>query len=131
MVFVNLPVKDVGRSRAFFEALGFTFDERFSDGKALCVVLDEGRSYAMLLDEPFFQGFTKKEIPDTGRTSEVITALGACDRAEVDRLVDAALAAGGSPTGDPMEETGMYARSFHDLDGHIWEIVHMDMSAAG
>ncbi|MBQ0988061.1 VOC family protein [Streptomyces sp. F63] len=130
-IFVNLPVKDVQRSRAFFGALGYSFDERFSDEKAACLVLKEDSIYAMLLAEPFFKGFTKKEIPDTSGSAQVITALGAESREEVDRLVDTALASGGSPAGDTMEEGPMYVRSFQDPDGHHWEAVYMDMSAMG
>ncbi|WP_030542621.1 VOC family protein [Streptomyces albus] len=130
-VFVNLPVKDVQRSRAFFGALGYSFDERFSDEKAACLVLKEDSIFAMLLSEPFFKGFTKKEIPDTSANAQVITALAAESREEVDRLADKALASGGSPAGDTMEEGPMYVRSFQDPDGHHWELVYMDMSAMG
>ena len=130
-IFVNLPVKDLQRSRDFFASLGYSFDERFSDEKATCVVISEDSIFAMLLTEPFFQSFTKKEIPDTGRAAEAITALSAESREEVDRLADTALASGGSPAGDTMEEGPMYGRSFHDPDGHRWEVIYMDMSQMG
>ncbi|MCC9739911.1 VOC family protein [Streptomyces sp. MNU89] len=128
-VFVNLPVKDVQRSRAFFGALGYSFDERFSDEKSACLVLKEESIFAMLLAEPFFKGFIRKEIADAASTTEVITALAAESREEVDRLVDTALASGGSPASDTMDEGPMYVRSFQDPDGHHWEVVYMDMSA--
>lgn len=128
MIFVSLPVKDLERSRKFFGALGFTFNEQFSDENAISVVISDS-IVAMLLTEPFFQSFTKKELVDTRSGSEVILALSADSRKAVDELADKALQSGGSPSGDPMEESFMYGRSFQDPDGHIWEVVWMDPAA--
>ncbi|MGW8375044.1 VOC family protein [Streptomyces sp. ODS28] len=128
-IFVNLPVKDLDRSKKFFGALGYSANEEFSDENALCLVITED-IYAMLLVEPFFQQFTKKGIADSGTTTEAIVALGVDSREDVDRIADAALASGGAASNDPMEEGAMYARSFQDPDGHLWEVVYMDMSAA-
>jgi predicted lactoylglutathione lyase len=83
----------------------------------------------MLLTEDFFRGFITDEIADTGSATEVITAISAAGRDEVDELTDKALAAGGSEHRAPMEEGPMYARSFKDPDGHVWEVVHMDGAA--
>ncbi|MGK5628743.1 VOC family protein [Streptomyces sp. URMC 123] len=127
-IFVNLPVKDLERSKAFFTELGYSFDSRFTDQNAACLVIDDG-IYAMLLVEPFFATFTPKEIADAGRTTETIVALGVDSRERVDELADRALRAGGRQTRDPDEEDFMYARSFQDLDGHLWEVVFMDPSA--
>lgn len=124
-IFVNLPVADLERSTRFFEALGYGFDARFTDENATCLVIDEG-IHAMLLTEPFFAGFTRREICDTGVATEAIIALSMDSRAQVDRVADAAEAAGGTAAGDPMDHGFMYQRSFYDPDGHHWEVFHMD-----
>ncbi|MCF6522699.1 VOC family protein [Streptomyces sp. JJ36] len=132
MIFVNLPVQDLERTRAFFTALGFTFNPQFSDENALGMVIDEDNGiHAMLLLEPFFKTFTPKgkEIADATRTTETIIALSAESRAEVDDLAERALANGGSPANEPMDEGFMYGRSFQDPDGHVWEVVWMDPAA--
>jgi predicted lactoylglutathione lyase len=126
-IFVNLPVKDLSKSIEFFKALGYSFNAQFTDENAGCLVISE-EIYAMLLVEPFFQTFTKKEIVDANKSVEAILALGVESRARVDELVDKALAAGGQPAGEPMDHGFMYSRSFQDLDGHIWEFLHMDPS---
>lgn len=125
--FINLPVRDLDRSVAFFTALGFSFDENFTDENATCMLISED-SYAMLLTEPFFGGFTDKEVADATKTTEVITALSLDSREQVDELVEKARAAGASNIATPMDEQGMYGRSFADPDGHQWEIFHMQMS---
>ncbi|MEX0807755.1 MAG: VOC family protein [Dongiaceae bacterium] len=124
-IFVNLAVKNLDRSIGFFKKLGFTFNPQFTDETAACMVITDD-IYAMLLTEAKFREFTKKEIANATRTTEVLTALSVDSRKEVDTLVDAALAAGGSEARDPMDYGFMFARSFNDLDGHIWEIVWMD-----
>ncbi|KRV48128.1 glyoxalase [Wenjunlia vitaminophila] len=126
--FVNLPVKDLDRSKAFFSTLGFSFDQRFTDDKAACLVISE-ESYVMLLTEPFFEEFTKKEIADAGAVTEAIIALGVESRQRVDDLVNAALSEGGKPSNEPQDQGFMYARSFQDPDGHLWEVVFMDPGA--
>ena len=129
MIFVNIAVRDLPRSRSFFEQIGFSFDLRFTNDEAACLVLDEGHNYVMLLTREKFGGFTRKEIVDSTRSIEAILAISAESRAAVDELVDAALAAGGSPTGETVDYGFMYYRSFLDPDGHTWEVLWMDESA--
>jgi uncharacterized protein len=124
-IFVNLPVKDLDRSKAFFAELGYTFNEQFTDENAACLVISDD-IFAMLLVEPFFKTFTTKEVSDTSTTAEAIIALSADSRAAVDELADRALAAGGKPSMEPSDLGFMYGRSFQDLDGHLWEVVWMD-----
>lgn len=127
-IFVNLPVKDLGRSMDFFTELGFSFDQRFTDEKAACLVIDDN-IYAMLLTEPFFRTFTKKEVADATRSTEAILALSVESRQRVDELVDRALTVGGRPSNETDDQGFMYGRSFQDPDGHLWEVFYMDMSA--
>ncbi len=127
-IFVNLPVKDLRRSMDFFTALGFSFNQQFTDENAACLVISED-IYAMLLTEPFFKSFIKKEIADASRETETIVALTVESRGRVDELADKALAAGGQFANDPMDQGFMYSRSFQDPDGHLWEIVYMDPAA--
>jgi predicted lactoylglutathione lyase len=127
-IFVNLPVKDLERSQAFFSHLGYTFNPQFTNEKGACMVISDN-IYAMLLVEPFFQGFTKKPISDATQSTEVLICLSCESRAEVDDLVAKALAAGGRAP-NPVQDHGfMYGHGFEDLDGHQWELVFMDMSA--
>jgi len=125
MIFVNLAVSDLARSKDFFSALGFTFNAQFTDDKAACMVINDQAS-VMLLGEPFFRGFTKKEPCDTSRSNEALLALSCESRAEVDQLVRKAVDAGGSHAMDPMDHGFMYGWSFYDLDGHHWEVLWMD-----
>ncbi|UNS97515.1 VOC family protein [Streptomyces tubbatahanensis] len=127
-IFVNLPVKDLNRSVDFFTKCGFSFNPQFTDENATCMVVSDD-IFVMLLVEPFFQSFSKREIPDPARTSEVLVCLSADTREEVDALVDSAVAAGGSAHGEPQAEGPMYGRSFTDPDGHIWEVMWMDPAA--
>lgn len=127
-IFVNLPVSDLDRSMSFFRALGYDFDLRFTDSTAACLVISED-IYAMLLTHDKFRQFTPKAIADTSKTTEVLIALSFDSRDEVDRVMNAAIGAGGSEARDPMDLGFMYHRSFNDPDGHIWEIFHMDMAA--
>ncbi len=129
-VFVNLPVKDLDRSVRFFTALGLTFNPDFTDENATCMVLGD-QVFVMLLVEPFFSRFTPKRLVDTTTHTEVLIALSAESRERVDELVDTALASGGAPAADPVEEQGMYSRSFLDPDGHHWEFGYMDPAAMG
>jgi len=124
-IFVNLPVKDLARSKAFFEKLGFRFNPQFTDETAACMVISD-TSYSMLLTHEKFRQFTPKPIVDASKATEVLTCLSRDSRADVDTLVDAALAAGGTETRDAMDHGFMYGRSFGDPDGHIWEIIWMD-----
>jgi predicted lactoylglutathione lyase len=128
MIFPNLAVKDLDRSKAFFAELGFTFDPRFTDENATAMVVNEQAS-VMLLREEFFKGFTSKELVDSTRQIESMIALSAESREDVDALCDRALEVGGSPAGEPMEMDFMYGRSFSDPDGHHWEVFWMDLEA--
>ncbi|MCW4455824.1 VOC family protein [Flavobacterium sp. MXW15] len=125
MIFVNLPVRDLERSRRFFAALGYGFNPQFSDDKAACMVVSDS-IFVMLLVEPFFKEFTLKPIVDAHGHTEVITCLSAESRRQVDEQVDKALAAGASEPQPARDYGFMYQRGFQDLDGHLWEIAHMD-----
>jgi predicted lactoylglutathione lyase len=127
-IFVNLSVRDLTKSMEFFTALGFTFNTQFTDDKAACMVISE-EAYVMLLTEPFFRGFTKKEPCDTTRATEAMLALSCDSKAEVDQLVRKAIDAGGSHAMDSMDHGFMYGWSFYDLDGHHWEVLWMDPAA--
>ena len=124
-IFVNLPVKDLKRSVDFFTALGFSFNPQFTDENATCMIIGEN-IYAMLLVESFFKTFIRKDISNASKTTEVLTALSVESRAKVDDIADKALASGGSPNIDSQDHGWMYARSFQDVDGHIWELLYMD-----
>ncbi len=124
-IFVNLPVRDLPRAKEFFARLGFSFNRQFTDDKAACMVVSE-EAYVMLLAEPFFRTFTKKEPCDTTTHSEGMFALSCVSRAEVDELVGKALAEGGSRAMDPVDHGFMYGWSFYDPDGHHWEVLWMD-----
>ncbi|GAB3210552.1 VOC family protein [Marinactinospora thermotolerans] len=128
-IFVNLPVADLKRSVDFFTALGFTFDQRFTDDNATCMIVGPDSS-VMLLVRDFFEGFTmSRKAADTTTQAEAIIALSAESRQEVDAIVDAALASGGAPSIDTIDQGAMYSRSFQDPDGHLWEVIHMDIAA--
>jgi predicted lactoylglutathione lyase len=124
-LFVNLAVRDLGRSMDFFRKLGFAFNPQFTDEKAACMVVSE-EAFVMLLTEGFFRTFTKKEICNTQAQSEGLFALSCASRGEVDELVKTALAAGGKPAMDPLDHGFMYGWSFYDPDGHHWEVLWMD-----
>ncbi|MFI8398835.1 VOC family protein [Streptomyces sp. NPDC085463] len=132
MIFVNLPVKDLDASKAFFEKLGYSFNPQFSDDTAACLVISD-TIFAMLLTEKKFGEFTApgKEISDATKATEVLITLSAESREKADALADAALAAGGTPAKEPMDMGFMYGRSFTDLDGHHWEVFWIDPSAQG
>ena len=126
-IFVNLPVENLGRAVDFFTKLGFTFDERFTDETATCMIVSED-AFVMLLTKERFQDFTDKEISDADRETEAIVSLSAESREAVDQLVHAALDAGGRPAKEPLDMGSMYGWSFQDPDGHLWEVIWMDMS---
>ena len=124
-IYVNLPVKDLQRSRAFFEALDFSFDAEFSNGDAACMVVDEN-IYVMLLAEHFFKTFTTKEICDAKMSTEMLLCLSCDDRSQVDDMVARAASAGGNIPRKVQDHGFMYSHAFEDLDGHIWELVYME-----
>jgi len=123
-IFVNLPVKNVERTRSFFAGLGFSFNPRYSNDQALCMEIGEN-IFAMLLAESFFKTFIKKPVADATRSTEVLVCLSCESRAEVDDLVARALAGGGTAPNAPQDHGFMYGHGFEDLDGHLWELVHM------
>ena len=129
MIFVNLPVADLPRSIAFYEAVGATRNPQFSDDTGACMVVSE-TIYVMLLTHAKFAGFSPRPIADAQATSQVLLALSADSRTDVDRMADAALAAGGAEAGPTQDHGFMYGRSFADPDGHIWEPFWMDVAAA-
>lgn len=128
MVFINLPVTDLDRSKAFYEALGYSINPMFSDDTAACIVISD-TIFVMVLPHAKFADFTDKAIADAG-TVEVINSLTVGSKDEVHRIVDAAVTAGGSEDRAPMDLGFMFQRSFTDPDGHRWESVWMDPQAA-
>ena len=123
-IFVNLPVKDLKRSVAFFTRLGYTFNPQFTDDNATCMILGDNL-FAMLLVEPYFQTFIEKDVSDAHRTTEVLLAVPVGSREAVDALVEKALAAGAKEPRPARDYGFMYQRSYDDLDGHTWEVFHM------
>jgi hypothetical protein len=128
LIFINVPVKDLAASKAFFGALGFEFDEKFTGDSCACMVVSE-QAYVMLLVEPRFADFTTKRVADAHECTEAILCVSAESREAVDAFADAALGVGGSAAGDPMDHGFMYGRSFNDLDGHLWEVMWMSPEA--
>jgi predicted lactoylglutathione lyase len=128
-IFVNLPVRDLKKSKGFFSTLGFEFNPKFEDDKAACMIIND-EAFVMILTEPFFKTFTKREQCDTSRSTEGLFALSCGSRAEVDEMVKKAVAAGGTHAMDPQDHGFMYGWSFYDLDGHHWEVLWMDPKVA-
>ena len=128
-LYVNLPIRDMERTKAFFASLGFSFNPQFTNDKGACMMIGDN-SFVMLLVESFFQGFTNKPIADATKSTEAILCLSCSSRAEVDELVRKALAAGGTAPQPPQDHGFMYGHGFTDLDGHAWELVYMDPAAA-
>ena len=129
-IFVNLPVKSLDRSVAFFKQLGYRFDPKFTNDNATCMVVGDN-IFVMLLVEPFFQTFTTKAIADARKTTEAIVCIAVDSRSAVDSLVDKALAFGAAAAGETRDYGFMYQRGYQDLDGHLWEVIHMDPDAEG
>lgn len=125
MLFVNLAVKDLARTKSFFAALGFSFNPQFTDDNAACMVVND-QALVMLLAEPFFKGFTSREICDSRTHAEGLYGVSCASRAEVDALMDKALAAGATDANKVQDHGFMYGRAFFDLDGHHWEVMWMD-----
>lgn len=130
MIFVNLPVSNLARATAFYEAIGATKNPQFSDDTASCMVISE-TIFVMLLTHDKFRQFTPKTIADAKTMSEVLVCLSADSRDVVDGYVTKAKGAGGTADPSPKQDYGfMYGRSFEDPDGHIWEVMWMDVEAA-
>ncbi|GIO85068.1 extradiol dioxygenase [Paenibacillus faecis] len=126
-VFINLPVRDLNKSMAFYKEIGFEFNAQFTNENAACLVISE-HIFAMLQTEEHFKGFTNKEIPDTTTQAQMILAFSAASKEQVDDIVNRAMAAGASKYNDPQDHGFMYGWSFQDLDGHLWEVLYMDPS---
>jgi uncharacterized protein len=127
-IFINLPVKDLNNTIDFFTKLGFKFNPQFTDENATCMIVGED-IFVMLLVEKFFKTFTKKEICDTSKDTEVIVALSVESREKVDQMINKALESGGKESREPQDHGWMYGRSFEDINKHLWEIIYMDESA--
>ncbi len=125
LLFLNLPVADLPASRAFFEQLGFEFNEKFCDDGAVCMIVSD-KAYVMLLARERFAEFVTKPVADADQASALTVAISADDREAVDAFVERALAAGAGAAKEPQDYGFMYQRSFHDLDGHHWEVAWMD-----
>jgi predicted lactoylglutathione lyase len=128
-LFVNLPVRDLERSMAFFSKLRFEFNQQFTGDKAACMVIN-GEACVMLLTQPFFKTFTTRELCDTSTHLQALLSVSCESRAEVDELVKIAVDNGGTPAGEPQDHGFMYDWSFYDLDGHGWGVLWMDPSFA-
>ena len=127
-IFVNLPVKNLNKSVEFFTQLGYTFNPQFTDENATCMIVSD-TIYVMLLVEPFFKSFIKKEIADASKSTEAIICLSAETREQVDEMVSKAFAAGATVHNDKQDQGFMYGHGFQDLDGHLWEYMYMDPNA--
>lgn len=130
MIFVNLPVTNLPKAKAFYEAIGFTNEPKFTDDNAACMVLSD-TIFVMLLKHEFFKSFTDKAIADAGKTCQVLLCISRDNREGVDTIAKQAIAAGGRETREPQDMGGMmYSRSFEDPDGHTWEPMWMDPAMA-
>lgn len=126
-MFVNLAVKDVKRSIKFFESLGYSFNPQFTNDQGASLILGENL-FAMLLDEKFFATFTPKQLIDAKTHVETLIALPVDSREAVVALIVKAKAAGATTPTEPKDHGFMYQHAYTDLDGHVWEVFHMDMS---
>ncbi|GEN67329.1 MULTISPECIES: VOC family protein [Chryseobacterium] len=126
-IYVNLPVKDIQKTKEFWTTLGFEINEQFSDDKAVCVAMKDDNIYVMFLKEDYFQTFTNKPVAKEN-TSQVLVAVGLNSREEVDQVVNTALQNGCSQHEEPQDYGWMYQNSFWDLDGHGWNITYADIS---
>ncbi len=129
-IFINLPVRDLNKSVEFFSKLDFKFDPQFTDENSTCMIIGEDK-FVMLLVKKFFKTFTPKEVADAHNSSEVIITLSAESRAKVDVMIEKAMHAGAKPSLETQDYGWMYDRGFEDLDGHLWEIMYMDIKAIG
>ena len=129
MIFVNLPVADLPKAKAFYEAVGFTNNPTFTDDTAACMVLSDA-IHVMLLTHDKYKQFTSKQIADTHKTSAVLLAISEDSRQGVDATLAKALTAGAKEPRDKQDYGWMYYRAFEDLDGHTWEVMWMDVEAA-
>jgi hypothetical protein len=127
-IYVNLAVDNLEQSKAFFSAIGLSFEPQFTNEQAACLIVGEN-IYAMLLVKDLFKSFTRKPLCDPKESTEALVGLSCESRAEVDGLVAKALAAGGTVPRAPQDYGFMYGHGFEDIDGHIWELIYMDPKA--
>ncbi len=127
-IYLNVAVNDLERSKAFFAKLGFTFEPRFTDKQAACMIVGEN-IYTMLLTKDFFKTFTSKPLSDPAQSTQALICLSCESRGEVDELVAKAVAAGGAASRAPQDYGFMYGHGFEDPDGHMWELMYMDPNA--
>jgi uncharacterized protein len=127
-IFLNLPVRDLNKTIEFFTKLGFKFNPQFTDENATCMIVGED-IFVMLLVEKFFRTFTKKEISDTSKNTEMIVALSMESKEKVDQMINKVVEAGGKESREAQDHGWMYGRSFEDINGHLWEVFYMDESA--
>lgn len=126
-VFINLPVRNLDKSKGFFESLGFRVNPQFTDENAACMVVSE-TIYLMLLTETYFQTFTRKPISNAKESTEVLIALDADSKDAVQQIVAKAKELGATIYAEPQDHGWMYQHSFADLDGHQWEFAYMDIT---
>ena len=127
--WLNLPVKDIKKSKEFFTQLGFQFNAQYSSDNSACLLVGEKNIVVMLFEEPAFKGFINRDIADTRQCTEVLLSFDAQSKKEVDELVQKVIAAGGKSNHQPSEMKGwMYGCVFSDIDGHRWNILYMDMN---
>ncbi|MCO5250407.1 MAG: VOC family protein [Candidatus Kapabacteria bacterium] len=127
-IYINLPVRDLAKTREFWSKLGFSFNEQFSDDKALCLILSDPTMYSMMISHEYFQTFCNRPIAD-GSTSQVLFAIEVESRDEVDEITRLALENGGTRYRESADHDWMYYDSFADPDGHQWEVMFTDLSA--
>ena len=124
---MNLPVKDLNKTRQFFTKLGFTFNPKFTDANATCMIIEKN-IFAMLLVEKFFKRFTKKKIYNAKKSTGAILALSVESRKKVDEMIKRVIVAGGKETRKAEDYGWMYGRAFEDINGHLWEVFYMNES---
>jgi uncharacterized protein len=127
MIFVNVPVRDLAASMAYYKALGFDHNPQFTDDTAACIVISD-TIFVMVLTHDKFKQFSSAPIPDPKQQTQALYALSCDSRADVDTIAEAGLKAGGRETRDAQDYGFMYSRAIADVDGHVWEYVWMDMS---
>jgi uncharacterized protein len=127
-IYINLPVKDLAKTRDFWSKLGFSFNEQFSDDKALCLILSDPTMYSMMISHEYFQTFCNRPIAD-GSTTQVLFAIEVESREKVDEITSLALENGGTRYRESADHDWMYYDSFADPDGHQWEVMYTDLSA--
>lgn len=129
-IFVNLPIRNMERTQAFFKGLGYSFNPQFTNDQGACMVISD-TIYVMLLVEPFFKGFTNKPVADATKSTEVLIALDCESRAAVEEMVKRAVSLGATTPMPPQDHGFMYQHGFTDLDGHMWEVFYMDPAYVG